>query len=283
MPLGRTFTRNVSTNKEVTEETMKSIVLTIGVLMSSIISFGQAQIEYEKGKLYSENQLGIDLFYFVHQTFADAFYMTDLYKQLTDDEMYSILNTAYYSVTKEDRVLVTIEQENGPAARLAFKFMADTEKLGDILVLGTNFNNETREFEEKVDSEQSVYRWYKIEQGKLVYRKDVYSKKLEKEKKKEKAYSIIDLYLFDDNFENDIKVKPLIDDLLSSDKEDLEKLYAYLYLGEYWLLNNDLKKAEDSLKKLKQLFNTSETIPPPYVLISNMATTEYEMMKRFKN
>ena len=256
---------------------------TILILFISFNLFGQKTILYEKGKLYSQNQLGIDKFYFVHQTFADAFYMTDLYKQLSDDEMYEILNNAYHSVTKEEKVLVKIDQQNGPDARLAFQFIGNTEKLGDILVLATNFNNKSRVFEEKVDSNQSIYRWYKIENGKLVYRKDVYSKKAEKENRKKSSHSLIGFYLFDDNFENDNKVKPLIDDLLASDKGDLDKLYGYLYLGEYWLINNDLKKAEDSVKKLKELINTSESIPKGYSLIANMATTELEMMKRFNN
>ena len=248
-----------------------------------INSFGQNQIKYEKGKLFSENQLGINKFYFVHQTFADAFYMTDLYKQLTDEEMHSILKNVYYSVTKDKRVLVTIAQKNGPDARLAFKFIGNTEKLGDILVLATNFNNKSRVFEEKVDSKKSIYRWYKIEKGKLVYRKDLYSKKTEKENKKKGMYYLIDMYLFDDNFKNDNKVKPLIDKLLTSDKKDMDKLYGYLYLGEYWLLHNDLKKAKKSVLKLKELITNSKTIPNGYSLITNMAKTELEMMKRFNN
>ena len=91
------------------------------------------------------------------------------------------------------------------------------------------------------------------------------------------------MYLFDDNFENDNKVKPLIDKLLASDKQDLDKLYGYLYLGEYWLLNNNLKKAEESVLKLKELIDNSKTIPKGYSLIANMANTELEMMKRFNN
>lgn len=262
---------------------MKNTLIIFGLILNTFNSFGQNQIQYEKGKLFSENQIGIDKFYFVHQTFADAFYMTDLYKQLTNEEMFRILNTAYYSVTKDERVLVKITQKSGPDARLAFKFIGDTEKLGDILVLATNFNNKSRVFEEKVDSENSIYRWYKIEKGKLVYRKDIYSKKAEKENRKKSSYSLIEMYLFDDNFENDKKVKPLIDKLLASDKEDLDKLYGYLYLGEYWLLNNDLKKAEESVLKLKELINNSKAISKGYSLIANMANTELEMMKRFNN
>jgi hypothetical protein len=262
---------------------VKKTLLIFCLIFNTLNFFGQNKIQYEKGKLFSENQIKIDKFYFVHQTFADAFYMTDLYKQLTDEEMYSILNNAYYSVTKDEKVLVKIAQENGPDARLAFQFFGDTEKLGDILVLATNFNSKSRIFEEKVDTENSIYRWYKIEKGKLVYRKDIYSEKTEKENIKKGSYHLIDMYLFDDNFENDNKVKPLIDDLLVSDKEDLDKLYGYLYLGEYWLLNNDLKKAEESVLKLKELIDNSKTIPKDYSLIVSMANTELEMIKRFNN
>tara|TARA_R110000823_G_scaffold243818_4_gene368139 strand:+ start:7746 stop:8534 length:789 start_codon:yes stop_codon:yes gene_type:complete len=260
---------------------MKTILIPFCLLITVFSSFAQSEITYEKGELHSENQLGIDTFYFVHQTFADAFYMTDLYKQLSDDEMYSILHTAYYSVTKDQKVLVKIKQPKGPVARLGFNFMGNTEKLGDILVLATNFNNKSRVFEEEVDPEQSIYRWYKIEQGKLVYRKDLYTKEAEKENREKNSYSLIGMYLFDDNFENDAKVKPLLDELLASDKEDIEKLYGYLYLGEYWILNNDLIKAEEALNNLKELLRNSESIPKGYTLIANMATTELEIMKRF--
>ncbi|SRX56132.1 hypothetical protein [Aequorivita sp. CIP111184] len=262
---------------------MKNLLATFTLLTIALNSFAQNQISYEKGKLFQENQLVIDKFYFVHQTFADAFYMTDLYKQLSDDEMYAILHNAYYSVTKDEKVLVMIEQPSGPPARLAFNFMGNTEKLGDILVLATNFNKKSRVFEEKVDSEESIYRWYKIDHGKLVYRKDLYSKKAEMENRESNSYSLIGMYLFDDNFENDDKVKPLLDELLASNKEDIEKLYGYLYLGEYWLLQNDLIKAEAALEELKELLKNSESIPKGYSLIANMATTELAMMKRFNN
>ena len=69
-------------------------------------------------------------------------------------------------------------------------------------------------------------------------------------------------------------MKPLLDALLASDKEDIEKLYGYLYLGEYWSLQNELVQAEAALKELKELLKNSKTIPKGYSLIANMAATE---------
>ncbi|MFD1095574.1 hypothetical protein [Salegentibacter chungangensis] len=186
----------------------------------------QDKITIQSGKSYPENQQGISEFYFVHQTFADAFYMTDLYKQLSDDQMFNILNKVYHSVTANNKVLAIIEQDKGPAARLGFQIFKNTE-IGDILVLGTNFNSKKRIFEKEVDPNQSIYRWYAIKKNKLVYRKDLYSKEAEEKARNENAYSLIDMYLFDDNFENDKQVKHLIDELLSNTNDEVDKLYAY--------------------------------------------------------
>lgn len=260
----------------------KILSLTFTILFTSF-AFGQSKIEIQKGKTFSKNKFGTDVFYFVHQTFADGFYMTDLYKQLSNDEMYSILENAYYSISKKDKVLAIIKQDEGPDARLAFNIIMDS-KIGDLLVLATNFNSKTRIFEKKVDRDNSIYRWYVMKKDKLVYRKDLYSEEAETKNRNESTQSLIDMYLFDDNFDNDKKVKPLIDDLLNSETEnDTSKLFGYLYLGEYWLLQKDLNKAEASIKKLEAFFNSSQTIPKGYKLIINMAKTEFEMMKRFSN
>ncbi|MFD1095573.1 hypothetical protein [Salegentibacter chungangensis] len=63
----------------------------------------------------------------------------------------------------------------------------------------------------------------------------------------------------------------------------VDKLYAYLYLGEYWLFNADLKKAEESVEDLEDFFEQSQGIPKRYSLMVNMAKTELEMMKRFNS
>ncbi|NLR95106.1 hypothetical protein [Flammeovirga agarivorans] len=260
---------------------MKQITFLL-LLFCGFSTYGNDRIIIKHSKLYSENQLGINSFYFVHQTFADAFFMTDLYKQLSYDEMNDILNKVYLGLTKDDQVKVYIKQENGADARLIFSVYNDT-KDGDMVVLATNFNRKTRQFDEEVDKTNSIVRWYFIRDHKLVYRKDIYSKKEERNREKENQHSLIDYYLFDDNHKNDHKVKGLIDELLLSDQSEIEKLYAHLYLGEYWLLSNELVKAESSVEALEDFFKNSKTIPKAYSLIVNMAKTEFEILKRMKN
>ncbi|MBC8754055.1 hypothetical protein H2O64_05190 [Kordia sp. YSTF-M3] len=238
----------------------------------------------EKFKILRENEtatheLGISKFYFVHQTFADSFFMLNLHEELSYNEMTTILQNIYNGVTLKDRVRIEY-QETTPAIGKVVYFTKKDPKKGDIFIMLTNFSNATREFEERPDPKDQLARWYFMKGDKLVYRKDLYSKEKEEECKKGEPYEIIDLYLFDDNVENDVLVKPLIDKLLASDTNSLNKLYGYLYLSEYHLSKGDLKASELAIQKMTNLYESDSEIPRGYSLIVKMGTTELEIMKR---
>ena len=252
------------------------------IVLASVNSFGQSKIQILSDNKGSVNIYGISKFYFVHQIFADAFYMTDLYKQLDYDESARIINAIYYGITDKDKVTIIVNQDNSPDARLVF-FTKIHPESGNSLVMMTNFNNETRKFDKDIDDKNSIVRWYFIRGNKLVYRQDIYSEKTEKEKKGQAPHKLIDYYLFDDNLGNDSKVKGLIDDILNNEKSDkIEVLYAKLYLGELYLLNSEIDKAEKEVSGLKEYFEKYKDngIPSQYSLITNMAETELELMKR---
>lgn len=254
-------------------------VIFLGLL--SLSSFGQDKIQIQYDKKDSINAYGINEFYFVHQIFADAFFMTDLYEQLDYDEMEKILKTVLFKIDKDNNVTVTIKQEKGPEARLVFSIKEGT-KDGTLLVLMTNFHIEKRKFTKELE-DNSLFRWYFIKGDKLVYRKDLYSEKTEKEKMEQVPHKLIDYYLFDDNLENDSKVKGLIDEILKNEESDkIEVLYAKLYLGELYLLTSEIDNAEKEVAELKKYFEKHKDngIPSQYSLIVNMAETELELMKR---
>lgn len=260
------------------------LILSILLALISIKSFGQDKIKILTENKDSVNFYGISEFYFVHQVFADAFFMTDLYKHLDYDEMAKILKTVLFKIDNKNKVTVTIAQDNGPEAKLVF-FVKEGTKDGTLLAMMTNFHSEKRKFTKKPDEQNSIVRWYFIKEDKLVYRKDLYSEKLEKEKKQGEAYQLIDFYLFDSNKGNDSKVKGLIDDILNNDNSSkIDVLYAKLYLGEHYLLNGDLENAEKSVSELKEYFEKYKDngIPHQYSLITNMGETELELMKRMK-
>ena len=261
----------------------KQILITIFFVgFISLSTYGQDKIQIQTENKDSVNAYEISEFYFVHQVFADAFFMTDLYKQLDYDEMAKILKTVLFKIDKDNKVTVTIKQKKGPEARLEFFIKEDT-KDGTLLALMTNFHAEKRKFTKELDEEHSVVRWYFIKGNKLVYRKDLYSEKTEKEKMRQVPHKLIDYYLFDDNLENDSKVKGLIDNILNNEKSDkIEVLYAKLYLGELYILNSEIENAEKEISGLKAYFEKYKDngIPPQYFLITNMAETEFELMKR---
>ncbi|MCK8480888.1 hypothetical protein [Psychroserpens algicola] len=207
--------------------------------------------------------------------------MTDLYKQLTYDDMTSILTEVYNGVTEKDKVNVEFHIDKPSDARIAY-FFNEHDINGKQFIMLTNFDNSTRRFVSNPDPKNQLARWYFIKDDKMVYRKDKYTKEEEANKMKGETFKIIDYYMFDDNFDNDKKVKPLIDNLLSSPNEsNLNKMYGYLYLSEYYLLNNDFENAEKALLKLSNVFEKSSDIPRGYALIVDMARTEYEILKRF--
>jgi hypothetical protein len=58
--------------------------------------------------------------------------------------------------------------------------------------------------------------------------------------------------------------------------------YAKLYLGEFFLINSELENAEKEVLGLKEYFKKykDKGIPAQYSLITNMAETELELMKK---
>ncbi len=261
---------------------MKKILLLSVLFLMSYNAFAQDKIKIRVTKQDSTNTYGINKFYFVHQLFANAFFMTDLYKQLDINEMLNIINTALYRTDKENLVGVLIKQKEGPKATLIFSIYENT-KIGTVLVLRTNFHVKERIFTKKPDEKNSLVRWYFIKGEKLVYRNDLYSEETEKKIKVEAPHKLIGYYLFDDNFENDSKVLGLIYEILNNKNSDkTEVLYAKLYLGEFYLLNNEIDKAQKEIVELKEYFEKFKDngIKSEYSWIINMAETEFELMKR---
>jgi len=239
----------------------------------------QEKFKIERENEASTHELGISKFYFVHQTFADSFFMMNIQDELNYDEMAQILKSIYHGVTLKD--VVRIEYQNTkPVKGKAAYFVKEDPKKGYIFIMLTNFNNDTREFDKKPDPKDQLARWYFIKGDKLVYRNDLYSKEKEEAAKNGDPHELIGLYLFDEVVENDALVKPLLDELLASDTFAENKLYGYLYLSEYYLLNNNIGGAEKAINDMKKLFETDMSIDRNYELIVKMGTAELEIMKR---
>lgn len=257
---------------------------TISFLFATIMSFGIMNAQkkfnvYYTGEVKS-NTYNFDKFIFVHNFCSDAFYRTDLYKQLTSVEMAGIIETVRQRISPDNRIKFEFPQSEKPDAVLLFVIEPVT-KDGPILILSTNFDQEIRKFTE--DDKNHLVRWYFIRDKLTIYRKNLFNKQDEEKliRKGEKG-DLVELYMFDEVPENDSKVKPLIDEILADkDATDIEKLNAYYYNQEYYLSIGKFDLAKEANTELNNFYNKNEeiSIPKRYLLVKNIANSEFEIMR----
>ena len=260
----------------------KTIALLVIVSLFFSAAFAQEKINIEVESETRANHFGLDEFYFVHQTFADAFFSTGLNKQLSHNEMKSILEAVLFGINDEEKVVITIDQKNSPAAKLVF-FTLDHPEKGKALVMMTNYHKVKRTFTEQLDGQNSHVRWYYIKGKQLVYQQDLYSSTQESIRKANGPHELIAYYLFDGKTSNDAQVKPLIDELLASeDASANEKFYAKLHLTEYWLSKGEFSKAERAIADLKSYYKQANDLPTTHASVVSIAEAELEMVKSIK-
>ncbi|WP_136669314.1 hypothetical protein [Flavobacterium sp. H122] len=120
----------------------------------------------------------------------------------------------------------------------------------------------------------------------MIYRKNLFNKEDEDKfiKEKEKG-DLVELYLFDEITNNNSKVEALINEIFTDkNSTDIQKLYAYLYQQEYYLSISKLDLAEKINLDLNEFYNKKEgkSIDKSYLIIKNMANSEFEIMKLLK-
>ncbi len=131
-----------------------------------------------------------------------------------------------------------------------------------------------------------MVRWYFIKNNLVIYRKNLFNKEDEDKfiKEKEKG-DLVELYLFDEITNNNSKVEALINEIFTDkNSTDIQKLYAYLYQQEYYLSISKLDLAEKINLDLNEFYNKKEgkSIDKSYLIIKNMANSEFEIMKLLK-
>lgn len=234
---------------------------------------------YYTGEVKS-NSFNFDKFIFVHNFFADVFYRTDLYKQLSSEEMAQIIETIRQRISKDNAIKFVFPQTSKPDAELLFSIEPET-KDGPILILSTNFDQEKRKF--TVEDENHYVRLYFIRDNLVIYRKNLFNKEDEGKfiKEKEKG-DLVELYLFDEIKENNTNVEALINEILTDkNSTDVQNLYGYLYMQEYSFSTGNSNLAKIANTELNEFYNTNEgkSIDKSYLLIKNMANSEFEIMK----
>jgi len=260
---------------------MKPIHLIIAFIISLNTLAQEKVMAYSENKK-TENAFNLDEFYFTHQLFSEAVYMTRLNKELTIDEIFYMLYSVLYKVDLENDVYIEIDRPGQNAAK--FNFSVVESPKARVLLMQTNFDADTSTFVEEI-SDSTWMRFYVMSGDMLIHNNDLYSPKAEEEAKNGNTYTLIGFYMFDDKKDNDDKIKPLIDNILNDPKSDkIDLLYTKLYLGEYYLMKSDLVAAEKEVNSLKEFFkqHKGNGIPENYAVLTDMAETELRLMQIFQ-
>lgn len=125
------------------------------------------------------------------------------------------------------------------------------EKEGDLLFLVvTNFNVEKNKIDTS-DFQKQLATICQVKSNRFVYFEDLYSdKKVTEYKEEGKLLSLANLYLMDEDPNNDSLVEPLLDQILKDEsKHPLEKFYAFLTKGQLALIQKNLTLAEEIKNK----------------------------------
>ncbi|MCW7504101.1 hypothetical protein [Leptospira paudalimensis] len=159
------------------------------------------------------------------------------------------------------------------------------EKEGDLLFLVvTNFNVETNKIDTS-DFQKQLATICQVKSNRFVYFEDLYSVKKETEYKEEgKLLSLANLYLMDEDPNNDQLVEPLLDKILKDETiHPLEKFYAFLTKGQQALIQRNFVVAED-IKTKSSTYLTSlkgeDKERAEYIL--KLFSKELETMKVFQ-
>ncbi|PZR15578.1 MAG: hypothetical protein DI539_18200 [Flavobacterium psychrophilum] len=260
---------------------MKKTLFLSLIFLLSIKSNAQEKIQITTNNP-NESKLKLDEFYFTHQLFSEAFYMTRMNKELSVDEMYNILKSIHNKVDIDNPVHIEIKRPSKNNAQ--YEFIVLESPKAKVLVMKTSYDAENENFTKEI-SDSTFMRFYIIDGDRLIHNSDIYSREAEEKAKKEEVYTLIGFYIFDDRKDNNDKIKPLIDNIIADPKSTkLDILYTKLYLGEYYLMNSDIVSAEKEVKSLKDFFNRNKgkDLPENYALLPNMAETELLLVKKLK-
>jgi len=260
---------------------VRRIILSFTVsLLCSTMLHSQENFRISSKNEKTVSPFKLNEYIFIHNFFADAFYMTGLHKQLDTQNMYTILNYVRTKLSAENPVGLEVKQKDGSAAKITFS-IKEHPKDGTVLIMYTNFNPKNGTYDDK--AKDNLVRWYFLKGDRVVYRKDIYSAETEHKLIAEgKRTELISNYLFDEVKNNDNKAKTLINHILSDEKSSkTDVLYALLYEEEYHLLNKEYALANDAYYKLKNHFDTygGKEIPANYILLPKMALAELEIME----
>lgn len=228
--------------------------LTILLLFLSIYSGNtqSSKINIKSDRMTETNYLQMDDFYLTHYLYIDLFLRESLFVNANVEEVSNILEAIKKFVSEGHPLEIEIEKpgKNNYRIKMVVFKKDDNEEL---LIAFTNWNPNKKIFEKEFDIKSNNYtRWYFLNDSKMTYRKDMSDQNNYSEMKEN---DLANAYLFDEVIENDEKIKPIIDKLLTmEDLEVKDKVEAHLILLKYYILKGETERITEEVDYLKQEF-----------------------------
>ncbi|MBU2940539.1 hypothetical protein KO494_13405 [Lacinutrix sp. C3R15] len=220
-------------------------------------AFAQSdKIKIKSDKLKEINYLKMDDFYTTHHLYIDLFLRENLFPTATTADVSAILKAIKKYVSVDTPLEIEIEKP-GKRNYLIKMSVLKKEDGTELLIAFTNWNSRERKFEKEIKLENDSYtRWYFLKDNKMTYRKDMSD---------EKAYSkmtktdLANAYLFDELYENDSKIKDILNaNLKESDLSTSDTIATNLILLKYLIFKRDTYNILKQKEHLHQLFEANK-------------------------
>lgn len=233
---------------------MKRIVFSL-VLVLVFSAFASAQIEYIRFAVPDEensaNLYNLEPYYFLHYFYKDVLYFFDLMEPL-DLTTKTLMFEKMFNNLSADYPVGIFLKIAGWDEPLCISYRVLSNEDGMFVVMVTNYDLKQQEI--LADFSENCYaRLYYIFGDKLVNGDKLFSAEKE-EDYQTNLNNLADLYIFDERVENDSLVEDLLFEHLDTTESAVLRYVGYLTLAQYYMITDDLEKAEENLAEAEMMF-----------------------------
>jgi len=187
---------------------------------------------------------------FLYDIYTDVFVVFGLTPKISSSDKAQIVHflSTYLSFDHPIGFSVADYQDG---QRLIVSFLLKKVKEETMMLMTTNYDVKARKIvADGGDMANTYAREYYIQDGKFVNSHARFDAKKEQEWLKAKRdlsaakNSLADMYLFDENADNDSRIEPLLRESLKAAANDVARIAPLMTLSQYYLASGDMGKAE---------------------------------------
>lgn len=268
---------------------MKKVIISL-LLVLVLSTFGRAQSvqpeyvgfvlpEAESG----ENRYQLEPYYFLHYFYTDVLFFFDLLEPL-DLQVKTAMVEKMFNNLNEDYPVGIVVKFAGWEEPLRLSYRVFSMEDGrQVLIMLTNYDLEKKELLAEY-SDHCYACFYYLFGDKLVDDYHLFSAEKEAEYQSN-LNNLADMYIFDEQMENDQLVKDLLTEHLNSASAPVSKFIGHLTFAQYYMVRGELEKADAALATAGMLFahDLAEADKENLGLTFAMIKEEAEIMPRFKS